>query len=413
MNIILLNKWGLTSLPFASWWGPGAQIFMICSPGAAASVTPETLASTFAEVHVVEDYDSSPEVELLALEIASRLPVHHVVAMSETDILRSARLRGHIGVPGQGLESALAFRDKLVMKEALSCGGVPVARYVGVDDVVDLARARDLLGYPFVLKPRRGSSSVGIDVVGDDDELRQVARHRLSSHDDMPAALLAEEFVPHDLFHVDGLVVCGHEPALWPSRMTNTLGFGAGAVLRSVTLDVSDQAVAPVVALTRSAIDALPTPDVSIVHAEIFHDHRDGRFFLNEIACRLGGGRIKASFKLSFGRDLLEEYCTRLVAESPDAPFHSVPTQQAGFILVPSREGTVAAVPSTGAPEGVAEVRCHVAVGDRIRPAGSSIDAMASATAQAGTSAQVVRVLESVGAWFEDSLVVQDEEVAR
>lgn len=407
MKVLILNKWGLTSLPFDRWLGAEAELFMICNPSAESSVPRSELTRMFAEVHVVEDYDCNPDVERLALAIGRRVKLDHILAMSETDLIRASRLRHEFGLDaGQSVQSAVAFRDKLVMKTMLRQSGVPTARFHRVDTYTDLVLAADDLGYPLVLKPRRGSSSIGIDVISNRDELDAVSRQRLRQEDDRPAHLLAEEFIRHDLYHVDGLVIHGETPYIWPSRMGPPLLIGSGEI-RSVTLDATDPLVFDLQRLTQSAIAALPAIDISLFHAEVFRTD-DGRLLLNEIASRIGGGRIKASFSLAHGVDLQERFVTTLASganeRSERASARHVPERSGGFLMVPPRPGTVEALPSGDPPAGVEQVRIQVAVGQRLTAASSSVDAIMSVTAAAPTAALLDGVLDSVQEWCEAGL---------
>ncbi len=408
MKVLVLNKWGLTSLPFDRWLGGGAELYLVCDPSAARSVPASELERVFTEVHVVDDYDHDPEVERISLAIGGRVVFDHVLAMSETDLVRASRVRRALGIAtGQSVESAVAYRDKLVMKEAFRSAGVPTARFHPVDDYTDLVTAADLLGFPLVLKPRRGSASVGIDVINDRAALDAVAGRRLRAHDDMPAYMLAEEYIRHDLYHIDGLLIDGYTPYVWPSRMGRTLLFGDDAVLRTVTLDPWDPLVPELQHLTRAAIGSLPDVEVSLFHAEVF-GAEDGRLLLNEIASRMGGGRIKASFALSHGVDLQERFVSTLALPADErrerARVQHVPSRSGGFLIVPPRPGTVAALPTEPAPPGAEQVRYHAGTGDRLEAAGSSADTLMSVTAAAPTADELVDVLDAVQAWCEDGL---------
>lgn len=79
-------------------------------------------------------YATGGEVERAALAGAPEV----VVARSEADVLRAARLREVLGVPGQDFASALAFRDKVLMKSLLRERGVSVPEFAPVRIPLDL-----------------------------------------------------------------------------------------------------------------------------------------------------------------------------------------------------------------------------------------------------------------------------------
>ncbi|MCZ7678073.1 MAG: hypothetical protein M5U28_04580 [Sandaracinaceae bacterium] len=72
--------------------------------------------------------------------------------------LPMAAVREQLGIEGMWIETARRFRDKDRMKEVLRAAGVPVARSAlarSHDDVRAFARE---VGFPIVVKPRRGSA---------------------------------------------------------------------------------------------------------------------------------------------------------------------------------------------------------------------------------------------------------------
>jgi len=59
-------------------------------------------------------------VEYLALKLFDVYHFTHVIYQAEQDIIRAARIREELGLPGQSVVSANCFRDKCVMKQMLN-----------------------------------------------------------------------------------------------------------------------------------------------------------------------------------------------------------------------------------------------------------------------------------------------------
>lgn len=89
-----------------------------------------------------ENYENNGNVDLQAIELHKKYNFTHITYLAEQDIIRAARLRYHtnhnkgrkrkntkivltfsreyLGLPGQSMDSALCFRDKVIMKDYLN-----------------------------------------------------------------------------------------------------------------------------------------------------------------------------------------------------------------------------------------------------------------------------------------------------
>lgn len=403
MKVLVLNRFGLSAMDYPGWLGAAHEVHLVTS--AAAAQGQEDTFDRYASVQVVASYADDPAVELLALDLHDRVGLDALVAMSEFDLLRAARLREAMGLPGQTVPSAEAYRDKLTMKTVLRAGGVPVA------DHAPIASATDLLAFaarsegPVVVKPRRGAASVGVHVLSDAEAVRS---HVLTSADlrgDDPAHLLAEEFVPHELVHVDGAWRDGKVVLAWPSRSSSQLGFRDGEVVRSAMLDLTDDGVEPALAMVERALATLPTPDVSLFHAELFRT-ADGAYLVNEIGCRMGGARIKTAMEVAHGVNLEEWYVRNALGDTVWDAGRARPEPLSGFAIIPPRPGRLDAAPSECPLPGVRRFKVEVELGAELTDATCNGDAMASITVEGADAREVVERLDRALAWAADSLVV-------
>ena len=397
MNVLVLNNYRLSTLPYPEWLD--AEVTLVTDASCLEA------GPGYADVVSFEDYTGNPLIEYEVVRLHEKHGFDRLIAMSELDLLRAARLRERLGIPGQDVAGATAFRDKVTMKRALRAGGVPITPFAPVEHATDLVGFAREHGFPLVLKPRRGAGSMGVHVLGDEDALVELLRATPALGGDERPRLIAEKYVPHQLFHVDGVVIGGEVRLIWPSRMTSCLGHLDGDPLVTALLDADDPLVGPLCELTRRALAALPTPATTMFHAEVFQ-RPDGELVFNEIACRAGGGEVAGVLLLGFGHDIVELYVRAALTDRLDADLPEKPLRGAGFVIVPPRPGVLAAAPADCPVPGVAEYRLGRAVGDTMTAAAHSVDELALFTATGSSSAEVTATLTTAAKWFSDACVI-------
>lgn len=82
----------------------------------------------------------------------------NVVFQAEQDIIRAARLRKFLKIEQpytQTLESALCFRDKIIMKERLQTKNINVPKFKRIESTDDIFFFIKENGFPVVIKPTR------------------------------------------------------------------------------------------------------------------------------------------------------------------------------------------------------------------------------------------------------------------
>ncbi len=339
------------------------------------------------------DYQASGAVELAAWELAERVRPDVVVARSECDVLRAARLRELFAVPGQDLASALAFRDKVLMKTLARAGGVPVPPFAPAPTALDvLGFARDH-GYPVVLKPAFGSGSAGTQVLRDPTDLAAALRAGL------PERAMVEAFVPGGMCVVDGLVCGGEVVAAFASRYLNDcLSYHSGAHLGSAQITRDDPLATRLMDFARRVLDALPTPECTTFHLEVFRTRAD-ELVLCEIASRTGGALTTAAVHAATGFDLDQEWFLAQVGQRPaGGPRGAEPGRSAGWVVFYPEHGRLVALPGTPPPY-VVEHRSRAEVGATYQ-GGVKSGHYLSAYVVAGADAdEVERNVDDLAAW--------------
>lgn len=304
-------------------------------------------------------YRQGGDAERAALDLAGHTPPDAVLARMEGDLLRAARLRELLGVPGQDFASALAFRDKVRMKTLVRRSGLEVPEFAPVRVVFDLFGFVREHGYPVVVKPAFGSGSTGTQVLRGPADLDRLLAGGLPEHAEV------ERFVEGPMYVVDGLVAAGVPVATFVSRYLNDcLSFRDGMYLGSAQLTRGHPLTDRLIGYARRVLDALPTPPCTTFHLEVFHTP-DDRLVLCEVGSRTGGALTAPAIRAATGIDLDEQWFRAQAAPESvtEAGVHGVaPGRSAGWVVFYPERGTLAALPKDPPPF-VAEERLRGTVG--------------------------------------------------
>lgn len=154
--------------------------------------------SKFANRHVVyPDPDDDPGgfVRAVERELAERsyemlLPINEETL--ELVVKHRARFEQHATVPFLPYEELLVGIDKRRTIEAAREADIPHPETLFSDEA-DLATVEETLGYPVVVKPRRGSSSTGVTVCDSFAELQRATERTREEH----GPVLFQEFIPN------------------------------------------------------------------------------------------------------------------------------------------------------------------------------------------------------------------------
>src|SRR5581483_9406753 len=160
------------------------------------------------EVAIFEQSADSPAARIAAHEVVGawtdpaaqgRLLAHADVVTLENEFV-DAEVLDALRDGGAAVRPSAAtlrrIQDKLVQKQTLAAAGLPVARFASVLEIGDVARAAETLGWPLLLKARRGGyDGYGNALVRAAEEAESACRAL-----GWPArTLLVERFIPFRL----------------------------------------------------------------------------------------------------------------------------------------------------------------------------------------------------------------------
>lgn len=270
-------------------------------------------------VKTVEDDASIDDYIRAVTNVAGTQPVHRVVGLDEFDVLTAARAREHLQLGGMTSSHALRFRDKLTMRNIAAKAGIPCPEFVGVFNPEEINAYLDRVPGPWIVKPRNEVSAFGIRKCETRDEVWQSlsdldARETWRDH---PSQFLIEKFIVGSVFHVDSVVENGRVV------MAGVSQYGRPPFEVSHYGGVFTTSIVPYRSKTRKELEALNTQlleafkyERGVSHAEFLQSAEDGKFYLLEVACRVGGAYIANALEHACNFNLWREWAKIEIATS-------------------------------------------------------------------------------------------------
>lgn len=341
------------------------------------------------------NYEKTGELEIRALELNLSHQFEKIIATSEFDILRAARIREYLGIDGQKVTSALAYRDKYIMKEYVSAKGLKTPNYRMVDSPTDIYSFIQKQGLPIVIKPREGSGSEGVELIRDISELKKfVSENQVSKQ-------LVEEYVEGEMYHIDGLVINSNIVFQWPSKYINGCLSHKNAMFNgSYQLNPNNPLFKRLTLFTEQVINSLPIVDDMAFHAEVFMNKDDELVFC-EIACRKGGGYIGEAIEQSFQVDLTKLSVQAQCGIGVQIP-HCENSTLSGFLLIPYRRGKIKSLKVNFAYDWITKLKVNAEPGEvyDINSA-SSVDVLAQFLIEGQNEEQLIERIHILATEFD------------
>ncbi len=315
-----------------------------------ATDLPPELASQW---HVALGIDfSRPEAAVARIVAVARDetagPVRAVLAIDDRGAMIAAQASAILGLSHNDPGSALAARDKFVMRERLAGAGVPVPAYRRYPATTDPATVADAIAttvtYPCVVKPLLLSGSRG--VIRADDPAGFVAAfartRRVIEASGMAADandILVERFLPGVEVALEGLLTDGtlRTLALFdkPDPLDGPFFEETIYVTPSRLPEDVQAAVSTCAAASAAALGLRHGP----VHAELRIDLDRGEIWPIELAGRSIGGLCSSVLEFGAGMNL-EELILRHAA---GLPVHTLKlaAEAAGVMMIPIPKGGI------------------------------------------------------------------------
>ncbi|HEV8591969.1 MAG TPA: ATP-grasp domain-containing protein [Pyrinomonadaceae bacterium] len=275
------------------------------------------------DVKTVED-DALPADYVRAItNVAGSRPIDRIVGLDEFDVITAALAREHLQMPGMTNSFVRRFRDKLSMRNLANAAGIACPEYVGIFNKESIDEYLDSIPAPWVVKPRNEVSAFGIRKCETKEQV-WTAIDELDTRNtwrDHPSQFLIEKFIKGNVFHVDSVVEKGKVLACGVSQY-GTPPFSVshyGGVFTSSIVPYKSKERKELEALNKLLLNAFEY-ERGVSHAEFLQSEADGKFYLLEVACRVGGAYIANVLEHACNFNLWREWA-KLESSTDEKPY--------------------------------------------------------------------------------------------
>lgn len=319
-----------------------------------------------------------PHAERLVTLLERPARAEAVIPAVEYGVVGAAVLARAWGLPGAGPAAARTMRDKIAMRTVAGAAGIAQPQWAVAEAAGDVAAFRDRHDGRCVLKPSNRQASLGVRVLGPDDDIAAAWQHCTQADEPMlraryalPRRYLVEQRLDGPEVSAETLVHAGQ------AGFTNIT---AKAVLRGICpVEIGHVVPAELPPGSESALAERVRELVratgfqhGVLHSEwILVNAREPHFI--ECAARLPGDSIDVLIDLAYGGRFTEDYLAVLEGRGPVPPRRNQGAAAIRFLT--ARTGVVREIAgreAAAAVPGVREVTLAVTPGAIVGPVTSS-----------------------------------------
>ncbi len=247
------------------------------------------------DVKTVEDDASPAEYMRAVTNVAGVRKIDRVVGLDEFDVTTAARTREHLQLGGMTSSHALRFRDKLSMRIIACEAGIACPEFTGVFNQQEIEDFLERVPAPWIVKPRFEVSAFGIRKCETKEQVWEVVNDldKRNNWRDHPSQFVLEKFIAGNVYHVDSIVDKGKVLAAGVSKY-GTPPFSVthyGGVFTTSIVSYRSKERRQLEKLNQQLLSAF-NYERGVSHAEFLESSEDGKFYLLEVACRVGGAYI-------------------------------------------------------------------------------------------------------------------------
>lgn len=405
MSVLILNFTSQERTPYEKFLKNTGEDLILLT---AEEYVEEFNAKDYLYIESFGNYRNNSLIEYRAIELYQKYKYHTIIANAEADIIRAAKLREYLQLDGQNIQSAIQYRDKVLMKEIASKHGIPTPPCQAIDDFFDLFYFVNQYGLPIVLKPKSGVGSRDTFVIQNEQELEELLSQGV------PQNYTAEKFVTGELCHVDGIISNGEIIFICASKyLTEPLQYQNKGYLGSYLLDPHSPLSSRLTELTEKLINCLDTPSNTTFHAEWFHTPHD-ELILCEIASRTGGGKIVNNIYHGYGVHLDQAFVQTQCGVPFSLPVQNVsmkPIKLTGWVKIPPKQGIFLSAPLAQLPEWVKEYQLLAQPGKSYSSPNGVREYIAAFIVEGDSELEIYEKCIQIADWFHQTSSWQDSDL--
>ena len=281
------------------------------------------LWTALSDVKTVEDHASPQDYIRAVTNIAGSRKIDRLVGLDEFDVTTAARAREHLQLGGMSSSHSLRFRDKLSMRTIAHEAGIACPEFTGVFNQQEIDDYLGRVPAPWILKPRYEVSAFGIRKCETREQVWEVLTDLDNRNNwrDHPSQFVLEKFIAGNVFHVDSIVEKGKVLACGVSKY-GTPPFSVthyGGVFTTSIVSYRSKERKELEKLNQQLLSAFRY-DRGVTHAEFLQSEEDGKFYLLEVACRVGGAYIANVLEHACNFNLWREWA-KLETSTKERPY--------------------------------------------------------------------------------------------
>jgi biotin carboxylase len=279
------------------------SVTYIVDPRGKSAITaePETYC-----LYEVDNFNNLDELRGIFRETEQKVgKIDRVIAFSENLLSPAAILRDEFSIPGASVAEIDIARNKVKMKQKINDKGLAVPRFIELKEETvfeDILNFVNEVGYPLILKPVDGASSIDVSQINDEQQLLTGLSSRGSGEWEL------EKFIFGEIYHIDGIVNSkGDVIFSVPSKYINTcLEFSFNTPLGSIMVPESCEYYEKIQIFTKECLLALDFHSCAF-HLELFITKGDDLVFL-EVGARVAGADVPYVIAKSTGVNLFKHW---------------------------------------------------------------------------------------------------------
>ncbi|MDV2594309.1 ATP-grasp domain-containing protein [Streptococcus infantarius] len=331
-RICVINTVTWLRAPISNWLNDNLDTTLISS-----YQVDKSLLKDINQFIYFEKYNDDEELENLVIKLHQQEKFDLLIALSEKDILRVAKLRELLGIQGQNYFSALLYRDKYIMKQFAKIIGLNVPEFSTFSEPCELMEKVSKIGFPILIKPLSKSGSEGVQVLKNKEEYDDYLEKKSLWGENYDV----EQFILGDMYHVDGIVESNKLKFVSVSKYWNSLGKSTTLMestqnttitFADFTINKSDWEFLLLKGETKKFVEKSNFNNGTI-HAEFIISEKDKTPYFIEIASRTGGLMISDTIEKKYGIIMNEVSFYLQVGQKVTYPLKNEP-ENFGFLTV-------------------------------------------------------------------------------